>query len=113
MYPRAVKWFIEGKLRLAGVEKEVIDRYRYRAAEKAVAEIRALGERTAGGQTRIGHKVGHGYPPHLILEQEKARRADLIALGKQRRPLVQEFLLGRVARHVLADSRSDVLIVPA
>ena len=41
------------------------------------------------------------------------RRADLIALGKHKRPVLQEFLLGRVTRHVLADSRSDVLVVPA
>jgi nucleotide-binding universal stress UspA family protein len=103
----------EGKLRLAGVEPEVINSYRYRAAEKAIADIRALGERTAGERTRVAHKVGQGYPPHLILEQEKARRTDLIALGKQKRPVVQEFFLGRVTRHVLADSRSDVLVVPA
>jgi len=102
----------EGKLRLAGVEEQAIDAYRFRAAEKAIAEIRALGQRISGEQARVAHKVGQGYPAHLILEQEQARRADLIVLGKQRRPVVQEFLLGRVARHVLADSRSDLLVVP-
>jgi nucleotide-binding universal stress UspA family protein len=103
----------EGKLRLAGVEEQTIDAYRSRAAEKAVADIANLGERTAGERTRLAHKVAPGYPAHLILEQEQALGADLIVLGKQRRPLVQEFLLGRVARHVLADSRSDLLVVPA
>ena len=103
----------EGKLSLAGVDQDVIDGYRYRAAEKAIADIHALSERTARGRKAVVPKVGRGYPPHLILGQEKARRADLIALGKQRRRLVQEFLLGSVARHVLADSRSDVLIGPA
>jgi len=103
----------EGKLRLAGVDQDVIERYRFRAAEKAIADIHALSERTARGRKAVLPKVGQDYPPHLILAQEKARRADLIALGKQRRRLVQEFLLGSVARHVLADSRSDVLIGPA
>ena len=103
----------EGKLRLAGVERGTIDAYRYRAAEKAIAEIRTVGERAAGERTRVGHKVGYGYAPHLILKQEQLRRADLIALGKHKRPRMQEFLLGRVTRHVLADSRSDVLVVPA
>ncbi len=103
----------EGKLRLAGVEEQTLDAYRSRAAEKAVADIGSLGERTAGERTRLAHKVAPGYPAHVILEQEQAMRADLTVLGKQRRPLVQEFLLGRVARHVLADSRSDVLVVPA
>lgn len=103
----------EGKLGLAGVERATIDGYRYRAAEKAIARIRAVGERAAGARARVGHKVGHGYAPHLILRQEQTRRADLIALGKQKRRAIQEFLLGRVTRHVLADSRSDVLVVPA
>jgi nucleotide-binding universal stress UspA family protein len=103
----------EGKLRLAGVEEQTLDAYRSRAAEKAVADIGSLGERTAGERTRLAHKVAPGYPAHVILEQEQAMRADLTVLGKQRRPPVQEFLLGRVARHVLADSRSDVLVVPA
>ncbi len=103
----------EGKLRLAGVEEQTLDAYRFRAAEKAVADIGSLGERIAGERTRIAHKVAPGYPAHVILEEERARRADLIVLGKQGRPLVQEFLLGRVARHVLADSSCDVLAVPA
>ena len=103
----------EGKLRLAGVERTTIDAYRYRAAEKAIAKIRAIGERAAGERARVAHKVGHGYAPHLLLKQEQTRRADLIALGKHKRPAVREFLLGRVTRHVLADSRSDVLVVPA
>ena len=103
----------EGKLRLAGVERTTIDAYQSRAAEKAIAKIRAVGERAAGTPARVTHKVGHGYAPHLILKQEQMRRADLIALGKHKRPVLQEFLLGRVTRHVLADSRSDVLVGPA
>jgi nucleotide-binding universal stress UspA family protein len=102
----------EGKLRLAGVEEETIDAYRHRAAQKAIAGIRALGEQAAGEATRVAHRVGRGYPPHFILRQEQAQRADLIALGKLKRSAVQEFLLGRVTRHVLADSRCDVLVVP-
>jgi len=103
----------EGKLRLAGVDEEIIDAYRYRAAEKAIARIRALAESTPGGRTRVAHRVGRGYVAHFILKHAQAQRADLIAVGKPKRPVMQEFLLGRVARHVLADSRSDVLVVPA
>lgn len=105
----------EGKLRLAGVERTTMEAYRYRAAERAIAKMRAVAERTAGAgaRARVAHKVGHDYAPHLILKQEQTRRADLIALGKHKRPALREFLLGRVTRHVLADSRSDVLVVPA
>ena len=103
----------EGKLRLAGVRQKTINMYRSRAALKAMAEIRALGERMTGRHGGVAHRVGHGYPPHLILKAERARQTDLIAMGKRRRPAVQEFLLGRVTRRVLADSRNDVLVVPA
>jgi nucleotide-binding universal stress UspA family protein len=103
----------EGKLHLAGVRRETIDMYRHRAAAKSMAELRALGERVTGKQGQIAHRVGHGYPPHLIRKAEQVRHADLVALGKQKRPALQEFLLGRVTRHILADSRSDVLVVPA
>ena len=103
----------EGKLRLAGVEEETIDAYRYRAADKAIAAIRAVSERTAHGRMPVAHRVGRGHAPHFILKQQQAQRADLIAVGKEKRPVMREFLLGRVARHVLADARSDVLVVPA
>ena len=102
----------EGKLRLAGVDEGVIDAYRYGAAEKAVDKIRALAERTAGERARVAHRVGQGYAAHLILENEQSLRANLVVLGKEKRPLMQELLLGRVARHVLADSHTDVLVVP-
>ena len=103
----------EGQLRLAGVEKATIEGYRSRAAAKAVAEIRALGSKISGDGMRVGHRIGMGHPPHLILEKAQALHADLIVLGKQKRAIVQQLLLGSVARHVLADSRSDVLVVPA
>jgi nucleotide-binding universal stress UspA family protein len=103
----------EGKLRFAGVEEAKIDAYRYRVAQKAIADIRALGEKAAGERMRVAHRVGPGHPSHLILKKENDLRADLIVLGKQRRSRMQELLLGRVARHVLADSKCDVLVVPA
>jgi nucleotide-binding universal stress UspA family protein len=102
----------EGKLRLAGVTNDAIDAYRYRTAEKAIGDLRALGERSAGEQARVATRVGQGYAAHLILENARELRADLIVLGKRKRPLVQELLLGGVARHVLADAGGDVLVVP-
>lgn len=102
----------EGKLRLSGVESAVIETYRARAAQQALGEMRALVERSAGDATRVVQRVAHGYAGHLILDNEQALGADLIVIGKQKRPLAQEIVLGGVARHVLADARSDVLVVP-
>ncbi len=99
----------EGKLRFAGVDDETIDAYRFQAARKAIAAIRALGEKTGA---RLAHAVYPSHPPYLILEKERTLRADLIVLGKARRSVAKELFLGSVSRHVLADSRSDVLVVP-
>jgi len=99
----------EGKLRLAGVEEETIDAYRFQAARKATAAIRALGEKAG---IHLAHAVYPGHPPLLILEKERTLRGDLIVLGKAKRSVATELLLGSVTRHVLADCRGDVLVVP-
>ena len=99
----------EGKLRLAGVEEETIDAYRFQAARKAAAAIRALGEKAG---IHLAHAVYPGHPPLLILEKERTLRSDLIVLGKAKRSAATELLLGSVSRHVLADCRGDVLVVP-
>jgi len=99
----------EGKLRLAGVDDETVDAYRLQAARKAIAAIRALGEKTGA---HLAHAVYRGHPPHLILEKERTLHCDLIVLGKAKRSVAKELFLGSVSRHVLADCRSDVLVVP-
>ena len=99
----------EGKLRLAGVEEERIDAYRFQAARKAIAAIRALGAKTGA---ELAHAVYRGHAPHLILAKERTLRSDLIVLGKAKRSIAKELFLGSVSRHVLADSRADVLVVP-
>jgi len=99
----------EGKLRLAGIDEETIDAYRFQAARKAVAAVRALGEKTG---IHLAHAVNRGHPPLLILEKERTLRSDLIVLGKAKRSVATGLLLGSVSRHVLADCRGDVLVVP-
>jgi len=51
------------------------------------------------------------FSPHLILEKERTLHCDLIVLGKAKRSEAKELFLGSVSRHVLADGRSDVLVV--
>jgi nucleotide-binding universal stress UspA family protein len=99
----------EGKLRLAGVDDETIDAYRSRVARKAAAAIRALGVKTG---IHLAHAVYRGPPALLILEKERTVRSDLIVLGKAKRSVAKELFLGSVSRHVLADCRGDVLVVP-
>jgi nucleotide-binding universal stress UspA family protein len=48
----------------------------------------------------------------LILQREQVLGADLIVIGKRKRPAVEALLLGSTTRHVLADAGCDVLVVP-
>lgn len=102
----------EGKLRLAGVADETIQAYRLETAEKAVAAIGELGERLGGERSRFAHAVDRANPARLILEKEEALNADLIVMGRRGRSTAEEWLLGSVTRHILADSRCDVMVVP-
>jgi nucleotide-binding universal stress UspA family protein len=56
--------------------------------------------------------VAFGNPAETILAGETAHEAELIVIGKRRKGLLADFLLGSVTRQVLARSEADVLVVP-
>jgi nucleotide-binding universal stress UspA family protein len=102
----------EEQLRVAGVSEETIEAYRVRAEQRTIAAIQVLGDNVAGERSRLVHAVDRGNPSRLILEKEQALQPDLTVMGKRQRPAAEQLLLGSVARHVLANCRSDVLIAP-
>lgn len=102
----------EGKLWLAGVADDEINRYRTEARRQALADIQQLIEGLPALKQRTAlPAVMRGDPARVILEQETACGADLIVIGKQGNSALEEFLLGSVTRHALADSKCDVLVV--
>lgn len=104
----------EGRLWMAGVADEQIDRYRAGARQQALSDIQRLADTVPALEKRRAlPAVMRGDPAHVILDQETARDADLIVIGKQGQSVLEEFLLGSVTRHVLADSKCDVLVVNA
>lgn len=104
----------EGKLWLAGVADEEIHRYRAEARREALDNIQRLvaGLPALEGRTVLP-TVMRGDPARVILDQETACQPDLIVIGKQGHSALEEFLLGSVTRHVLTDSKCDVLVVNA
>lgn len=100
----------EGKLKFAGVEEEDILHFRNAAKKEAMQKLRELCDQASIPLDRISLRVIHGVPAHHIIEQEHAHHCDLIVIGRHDRNALEEFLLGSVARHVLAESRCDVLI---
>lgn len=79
--------------------------------QEAVKHIKELIRNSDEGASRTSYAVEYGGASRVILAKEEERSADLIVIGKHGRSMVEEWLLGRVTRHVLADSKSDVLVV--
>lgn len=101
----------EGKLRFAGVSDDVIHRYQIDAREHAVRQLHELAKAANLAATDYDPLVRHGDATRHILTEEERCDCDLIVVGKHGTNATEELLLGSVTKHVLAESRSDVLVV--
>lgn len=100
----------EGKLSYAGVDDEVIGRYRVAARDDAMQRMRHLAE-TAG--LEVGDYtplVVHGDASQQAIIQEQELDCDLIVMGKHGKNVTEELLLGSVTQRVLEESQCDVLV---
>ncbi len=100
----------EAKLRFAGVEEDVIHRYRTKARQDALTRLDKTAADASIATDNCRPVVIYGDAAFSILEQEEERGADLIVLGKHGTSITEELLLGSVTKHVLAQSRCDVLV---
>lgn len=103
----------ESRMQLAGVDMQRIERYRAQARQSGQ-------QRLYEAATAAGVPPGQWEPrlimqdPSLaIVEQEQEADCDLIVIGKHGTGRVEEFLLGSVTKHVLAESAGDVLVSTA
>jgi len=101
----------EGKLWVAGVAEDEINRYRIHARQEAQAKCKELIQQNGADIGRVSCVVVRGDAPRVILEHEKKLAADLIVIGKHGQSRVEELFLGSVTRHVLSDAECDVLVV--
>lgn len=101
----------EGKLWVAGVAEEEIYRYRIQARQQGLSKIGDLVGGLNAAPCRLRHVVEHGDAPRVILDKQQELEADLIVIGKHGQSIVEDLFLGSVTRHVLADSKCDVLVV--
>jgi nucleotide-binding universal stress UspA family protein len=102
----------EGMLQRAGVEQAYVDRHREDAFRRAFEDIRRLSAATGGDAERFLPVVARGDAARLTLERAHAIGADLIVMGKRRRSAMEALALGSVTRHVLANAKADVLVLP-
>lgn len=100
----------ENKMRFAGVEEKIIQQHRDTARQEALARLHRIAADAGMAAADWRAIVIHGDAAPRILEQEEEQGADLIVLGKHGAGMTEELLLGSVTKHVLAHSRSDVLV---
>ena len=102
----------EGMLQRAGVPIAQIDQHRAEAFQQAVCAIRTLSAQVSGDAERFLPMVERRDAACFILDCEQALDADLIVIGKRRRAAAEALLLGSITRHLLADAKADVLVLP-
>jgi nucleotide-binding universal stress UspA family protein len=101
----------EGKMQYAGVSEDIIYQYRIEARERALHQLHELAENAGLSPMDYTVLVQQGDATRQILVQEEQHDCDLIVIGKHGTHVTEELLLGSVAKRVLAESGSDVLIV--
>ncbi|MDP1613434.1 MAG: universal stress protein [Sulfuritalea sp.] len=101
----------EGKLAFAGVEDEVMQRYRAATREGAMRRMRHLADMAGLSSGDYAPLVLHGDASQQTLAQEQELDCDLIVMGKHGKHVTEELLLGSMTKHILAESQCDVLVI--
>lgn len=100
----------EGKLRYAGVEEDTVRHLRIVAKQTALERMDDLIADVGVGDVRVRRVLHHGLPGSTIVAQARELDCDLVAVGRQGKGLIEEVMIGSVAKHVLGFADSDVLV---
>lgn len=101
----------EGKLRLAGVDEDLIEHYRDEAHERAMQRLHELATSAGLTSTQYTAFASYGDATREIVSHQQQYHCDLIAVGKHGKNAAEEFFLGSVTKHVLSEADCDVLVV--
>lgn len=100
-----------GKMQFAGVGEDLIRQHRVEARERATRQLHELARSAGLAGTDYSGLVDHGDATRQIVEHEENGRCDLVVMGKHGTHVTEDLLLGSATKRVLAQSRSDVLVV--
>lgn len=101
----------EGRLRHAGVSEAEMVGLTADARREAEARMAELIAASGLPLAAVRTLVLHGDASVHILDQQRLHDSELIVIGKRGQGLFDELLLGSVTQHILAQARSDVLVV--
>ncbi len=100
----------EAKLEFAGVEESTLILYRIAAQREALEQLQRYASAAGLAGANVSYRVRHGDAALGILTLEQELDCDLILMGKHGQGALEEFLLGSVTKHILAESSCDVLV---
>jgi nucleotide-binding universal stress UspA family protein len=101
----------EGRMRLAGVSVDVLEKYRAAAGDEANRRLAEFAARCGLPDDRWTAIAPTGFDPWMqVVRQEQEQDCDLIVVGKHGRNAAEELLLGSTTTMVIAESASDVLV---
>jgi nucleotide-binding universal stress UspA family protein len=98
-------------LRASGVADAVLEDRRRHALQGARHRLMQLADAVGGAARGAVPGVAFGPPAEMVVARAHAMRADLVVMGKRPRGAIADFLLGSVTQRVLAQARTDVLVV--
>lgn len=99
-------------MRAADVPEPVLRDLREREAQRTRAALASLIAWAGADRQGAVPTVAFGPAAGVVLARAQAVRSELLVIGKRRRSLLAEFLLGGVTPQVLAATRADVLLLP-
>lgn len=102
----------EGRLRLADASEQALKACRHQRLGEARERMFWLSDSPAVRHRRVVSAIGQGDPARQAAVQQQARGAELLVVGRRRRPALMDFLLGSVAQRLLRLATADVLVVP-
>jgi nucleotide-binding universal stress UspA family protein len=102
---------IERQLLRTDMPPSEIMRYRREFARKARQEMKAFLDTVGHGRKGLIGGIWFGRAPHVITMVAKRMRADLVAVGTEGRTGLPRILFGSVAKHVMRQVDSDVLVM--
>jgi nucleotide-binding universal stress UspA family protein len=100
---------LDEQMHQADLDAAFIEGYRHRALAEAETWLQAAQPK----HDAVTHHVMAGYPAAAIVERVRARRVELVVLGRSGKSGMQEFLLGSVAKDVANAADCDVMMLPA
>lgn len=102
----------EKELQKADVNPDVVRTYREDCVEQARVRLRSMTQSLYAHALPVVSSARIGKPAQQLLSRQMWGGADLVVVGKRRRPALVDRLLGSTAHELLAQARCDVMVVP-